>query len=236
MRLTQLAQVIPTTGSVSSAGSRVMALRILQGSIWHRLRRRHGMRSIGDRRRPGAGIGDLTCSRPTIPHQARHGSGAGHRVVSNDVRMRRPGPAHFGSDRGPRGQRRRSSSWWMTTSRRSSCCVTSPATSGWNTSASRAWRRCGRPLDRRLPTLLIVDDDLPDGRGGDLARDLRTTHAWTAAAPRVHGGTPTRLAEIGSWAPVVAKPFDARRDRGVPRGRRASQRRRPRVRASGRLG
>ena len=28
-------------------------------------------------------------------------------------------------------------------------------------------------LDRQRPNLLILDDDLPDGRGGDLARELR---------------------------------------------------------------
>lgn len=64
-------------------------------------------------------------------------------------------------------------------------------------------------LDRHRPTLLIVDDDLPDGRGGDLARDLR-------ADPRTEdirllvctGAPPRRQAEIGFWAPVVSKPFE----------------------------
>jgi len=64
-------------------------------------------------------------------------------------------------------------------------------------------------LDSRRPTLLIVDDDLPDGRGGDLARDLRSD-------PRLEGlpllvctaATPKRQAEIGTWAPVVSKPFE----------------------------
>lgn len=64
-------------------------------------------------------------------------------------------------------------------------------------------------LDSRRPTLLIVDDDLPDGRGGDLARDLRSD-------PRLEGlpllvctaATPKRQAEIGAWAPVVSKPFE----------------------------
>ncbi len=64
-------------------------------------------------------------------------------------------------------------------------------------------------LDSRRPTLVIIDDDLPDGRGGDLARDLRSD-------PRLEGlpllvctaATPMRQAEIGTWAPVVSKPFE----------------------------
>jgi DNA-binding response OmpR family regulator len=64
-------------------------------------------------------------------------------------------------------------------------------------------------LDQRPPTVLILDDDLVDGRGGDLARDLRedprmedvTLLVCTAAHPM-------RAAEIGSWAPVISKPFD----------------------------
>lgn len=82
-------------------------------------------------------------------------------------------------------------------------------------------------LDEVRPSLLILDDNLPDGRGGDLARDLR-------ADPRMKdvpllvctAAHPVRRAEIGAWAPVVAKPFDldeierflhaASRHRGVP--------------------
>jgi len=63
-------------------------------------------------------------------------------------------------------------------------------------------------LDTHRPTLLIVDDELPDGRGGDLVRDLRDD-------PELHGlplvvctaATPMRQAEIGTWAPVISKPF-----------------------------
>jgi DNA-binding response OmpR family regulator len=81
--------------------------------------------------------------------------------------------------------------------------------SGWNSVGFTRLAPLRAALDRRLPTLLIVDDDLPDGRGGDLARDLR-------ADPRLErvpllvctAAAPTRLAEIGSWAPVVTKPFE----------------------------
>jgi DNA-binding response OmpR family regulator len=64
-------------------------------------------------------------------------------------------------------------------------------------------------LGRERPSLLILDDDLPDGRGGDLARELRDD-------PRMHdvpllvctAAHPMRQAEIGNWAPVISKPFD----------------------------
>ncbi|HEX7173187.1 MAG TPA: response regulator [Candidatus Limnocylindria bacterium] len=64
-------------------------------------------------------------------------------------------------------------------------------------------------LDHQRPNLLILDDDLPDGRGGDLARELRED-------PRTHdvpllvctAAHPMRQAEIGNWAPVISKPFD----------------------------
>jgi DNA-binding response OmpR family regulator len=64
-------------------------------------------------------------------------------------------------------------------------------------------------LRREHPSLLIIDDDLPDGRGGDLARDLRDDPR-TAGVPVVvcTAAHPMRQAEIGSWAPVISKPFD----------------------------
>lgn len=89
------------------------------------------------------------------------------------------------------------------------------------------------PLIRVLrvlrPTLLILDDELPDGRGGDLARQLRREPS-TADLPVIvcTAAQPMRQAEIGGWAPVIAKPFDldqverfldaaARRHRGSDR-------------------
>ncbi len=63
-------------------------------------------------------------------------------------------------------------------------------------------------LGEAKPTLLILDDDLPDGRGGDLARELRTSPRM-ADIPLVvcTAAHPTRRAEIGNWAPVITKPF-----------------------------
>ena len=60
-----------------------------------------------------------------------------------------------------------------------------------------------------MPTLLILDDDLPDGRGGDLARELRDDPG-TVKVPLLvcTAAHPMRQAEIGLFAPVVSKPFD----------------------------
>lgn len=64
-------------------------------------------------------------------------------------------------------------------------------------------------LELVKPTLLILDDDLPDGRGGDLARllreDQRTSDVPVLVCTAAH---PRRVAEIGAWAPVITKPFD----------------------------
>jgi DNA-binding response OmpR family regulator len=64
-------------------------------------------------------------------------------------------------------------------------------------------------LERERPSLLIIDDDLPDGRGGDLARELREDPRMTDVPVLVcTAAHPMRQAEIGSWAPVIAKPFE----------------------------
>ncbi len=64
-------------------------------------------------------------------------------------------------------------------------------------------------LGAAKPNLLILDDDLPDGLGGDLARELRSNERL-ANIPLVvcTAAHPIRRAEIGSWAPVISKPFD----------------------------
>lgn len=59
------------------------------------------------------------------------------------------------------------------------------------------------------PSLLILDDDLPDGRGGDLACQLRRDPRLRSLPLIVcTGAHAMRRAEIGAWAPVVSKPFD----------------------------
>jgi two-component system OmpR family response regulator len=83
------------------------------------------------------------------------------------------------------------------------------ADAGWDVRGFTRLAPLRSALAHDKPTLLVLDDDLPDGRGGDLARDLRddprlsdvTVLVCTAAHPR-------RQAEINAWAPVVSKPFE----------------------------
>jgi DNA-binding response OmpR family regulator len=68
-----------------------------------------------------------------------------------------------------------------------------------------------KALRERAPTVMVVDDDLPDGSGGDLVREVqanpRTSHVrivfCTAAGP-------SRRREIAQLAPVIEKPFRLR--------------------------
>jgi len=68
-----------------------------------------------------------------------------------------------------------------------------------------------KALREHVPTIMVVDDELPDGRGGDLVRELmanpRTSHVrvvfCTAAGP-------SRRREIAQLAPVIEKPFRVR--------------------------
>lgn len=80
---------------------------------------------------------------------------------------------------------------------------------GWNARGFTRLSRLRASLDERKPALLILDDDLPDGRGGDLARELREDERMEDVPILVcTGAHPMRQAEIGAWAPVVSKPFD----------------------------
>lgn len=79
---------------------------------------------------------------------------------------------------------------------------------GWQCRGFTRLRALNAHLETHPPDVLILDDDLPDGSGGDLARELREDPS-TAEMPVVvcTGAHPMRRAEITSWAPVVAKPF-----------------------------
>lgn len=64
-------------------------------------------------------------------------------------------------------------------------------------------------LREEPPAVLILDDDLADGRGGDLARDLREDPRMADVTLLIcTAAHPMRAAEIGAWAPVISKPFD----------------------------
>jgi two-component system nitrogen regulation response regulator GlnG len=80
---------------------------------------------------------------------------------------------------------------------------------GWDARGFTLLSELRHALRDTKPALLIIDDDLPDGRGGDLARELqgdtRTATVPTLVCTAAH---PIRQAEIGSWAPVMSKPFE----------------------------
>jgi DNA-binding response OmpR family regulator len=80
---------------------------------------------------------------------------------------------------------------------------------GWTVRGFTRLSELRATLDRVAPTLLILDDDLPDGRGGDLARALREDPRMDNVPLIVcTGAHPMRQAEITGWAPVISKPFD----------------------------
>ena len=81
--------------------------------------------------------------------------------------------------------------------------------SGWRSFGFTRLARLRAALHDRRPTSLIIDDELPDGRGGDLVRDLVRDPRMEDIALLVCTAAPLkRQAEIETWAPVVAKPFE----------------------------
>jgi DNA-binding response OmpR family regulator len=80
---------------------------------------------------------------------------------------------------------------------------------GWDARGFTRISQLRATLGAATPTLLILDDDLPDGRGGDLARELRDDpHMVEVPLLVCTAAHPMRQAEIGLFAPVVSKPFD----------------------------
>jgi DNA-binding response OmpR family regulator len=80
---------------------------------------------------------------------------------------------------------------------------------GWTARGFTRLRDFETELRARRPDLVIIDDDLPDGSGGDRARELRADRAMEGVPIIVcTAAHPMRQAEIGEWAPVLSKPFD----------------------------
>ena len=80
---------------------------------------------------------------------------------------------------------------------------------GWETRGFSRLSEFERAMVKRVPDLVILDDDLPDGRGGDRARELRDDRRLRDVPVLVcTAAPPLRQAEIGAWVPVVNKPFD----------------------------
>lgn len=80
---------------------------------------------------------------------------------------------------------------------------------GWRVRGFRDVGSVRRALRSRLPSLLVLDEELPDGRGSDLARELRrdprgrkVNLLFCTAADRA------RRASLDRLAPVVTKPID----------------------------
>ena len=80
---------------------------------------------------------------------------------------------------------------------------------GWEVRLFTHLGRFRRAIEERVPDLVLLDDDLPDGRGGDEAEQLRRREStrrvpilFCTAAP------PARRREISRIGAVLAKPFD----------------------------
>lgn len=83
--------------------------------------------------------------------------------------------------------------------------------SGWEVHGFTRLRDFDAELRDRRPNLVIIDDDLPDGRGGDRAREMGADQHLTDVPVLVcTAAHPIRQAEIGAWAPVLSKPFHLR--------------------------
>ena len=102
---------------------------------------------------------------------------------------------------------------------------------GWDVRGASTIASLRHALDERLPDLLIIDDDVGDGRTGDLARELRAgRHTRDMPIMIVTDAQPRRRAELATLAWVLPKPFDLvdlerhlTRADGTHRGGRAGQ-------------
>jgi two-component system, OmpR family, torCAD operon response regulator TorR len=65
-----------------------------------------------------------------------------------------------------------------------------------------------RALRDASPDLVVVDDDVADGRGGDFAREVRDDGgSRRLGIILLTDAAPSRRAELAKWASVIAKPF-----------------------------
>jgi DNA-binding response OmpR family regulator len=98
---------------------------------------------------------------------------------------------------------------------------------GWEVRSAGTITAMRRALDERRPDLLIIDDDVADGRGGDVARDVRARHRTRDLRMMIlTAAPPKRRAELATLGSVVPKPFDLAdierrlaRDDGLERAR-----------------
>jgi two-component system NtrC family sensor kinase len=65
-----------------------------------------------------------------------------------------------------------------------------------------------RALSERVPAVMVVDDDLPDGRGAELVNELRANpRARNVKVLFCTAAEPARRREIAHLGPVIGKPF-----------------------------
>jgi DNA-binding response OmpR family regulator len=65
-----------------------------------------------------------------------------------------------------------------------------------------------RALRERLPEVMVVDDDMPDGRGAELVGELRDNpRSRHVKVLFCTAAEPSRRREIARLGPVIGKPF-----------------------------
>jgi DNA-binding response OmpR family regulator len=80
---------------------------------------------------------------------------------------------------------------------------------GWDVRGTRTVDALRDALREDLPDLLIIDDDVADGRSGDVARELRAGGRTRDLPILIFAdGQPRRRAELAKLASVLPKPFD----------------------------
>jgi DNA-binding response OmpR family regulator len=80
---------------------------------------------------------------------------------------------------------------------------------GWDVRGFASIPSMRRALHDDSPDLVVVDDDVADGSGGDFAREVREDGDRRGLGIILLTDTPpSRRAELAKWASVVAKPFN----------------------------
>lgn len=80
---------------------------------------------------------------------------------------------------------------------------------GWQTERFANLSALRRALAHDEPDLLILDDALPDGLGGDFIAEMRSQDRLRRLPVVIcTGAEPPRRRWLGRLAPVLAKPFD----------------------------
>ena len=80
---------------------------------------------------------------------------------------------------------------------------------GWDVRGFASIPSIRRALAHAVPDLLLVDEDVADGHGGEFAREVQGDgRARGVPIIVLSEASPRRRAELATWAAVIAKPFD----------------------------